>query len=187
MTTDVIERCYLYRFFDASERLLYVGIARDLGARFSAHRRDAAWWSRVAFGTTETHPSRADAELAEALAIVSEHPEFNVSRPSEGKIGGLVDAASSTPNVTELVAEIERLRKLCGEQSVTIVRLRGHVEAARASYRRMRAAKLQADTDRSLWSRKYFELANPSRLTAGEPLPQTPPTDWAESLDWLRS
>jgi hypothetical protein len=41
----------LYRFYDASGRLLYVGIAGNPGRRFAQHGRDKSWWSQVASST----------------------------------------------------------------------------------------------------------------------------------------
>lgn len=180
MREDVIERCYLYRFFDAGGRLLYVGIARDLGSRFAAHRRRGEWWSCVVSGTIETYPSRAEAELAEALAIHSEHPLHNVSRPTEEKVGRLQEETAATPDAARLVAEVERLRGLCSEQMIQLAKMRGHVDAAREAYRNMRAKHLQAETDRSTWARRYFELTDPRRVAARELLPQSPPGDWGE-------
>lgn len=181
MSEDVTERCYLYRFFDADGRLLYVGIARDLGLRLAAHHRRAEWWSCVASGTIETHPSRPAAEFAEAIAIHSEHPMHNASRPTEEKIVRLQErAAGASLDVTQLVAEVERLRALCAEQTIRLAKMRGHVDAAREAYRKMRAKRLQAETDRSTWARRYFELTDPRRVAARELLPQSPPADWGE-------
>lgn len=181
MSEGVTERCYLYRFFDAGGRLLYVGIARDLGSRLAAHRRRAEWWSCVSSGTIETHPGRSAAELAEAIAILSEHPLHNVSRPKKEKIGRLQEETAATPDVTRLVAEVERLRELCDAQAIRLVKMRANLEAARQAYRNMRAKRLQAETDRSTWARMYFESTDPRRVAAREPLPQSPPADWGES------
>jgi len=179
MSETLTERCYLYRFFDVDGRLLYVGIARDLGSRFLAHRRRSEWWADVATGTTETHPSRADAELAEAIAIHSEHPLHNVARPTEEKIGRLHDAASQSHDVTQLVAEVERLRALCGEQAMRLVKMRGNIESAREGYRRMRAAYLAADNESSYWARMYSRVVGPL-VPPTVAAPVEVPSDWGE-------
>lgn len=69
---------WLYRYFDANDRLLYVGIAFDVLKRAQGHRRHAAWWSQAATYTEELYPTRTAAEAAEAEAIRAEAPLFNV-------------------------------------------------------------------------------------------------------------
>ena len=163
VTDELIERCYVYRFFDAEDRLLYVGIARDLGVRFAAHRRRSPWWADAVRGTTVTYPTRADAELAEGIAIHAEHPLHNSSRPTEAKIARLEEAATKSTDATQLVAEIERLRTLCGDQMIRLVKMQGDLDDARDAHARMRARWLQTETDRAGIARKYFLVTNPGR------------------------
>lgn len=68
----------LYRFFDADDVLLYVGIAGNPGRRFNEHNKDKDWWSQVARSTMEHHPDRHAALEAERLAIIAERPLHNV-------------------------------------------------------------------------------------------------------------
>ena len=68
----------LYRFFDANDRLLYVGISFSAVARASQHRSEKDWWSDVARMDVEHLPSRAAAEQAERDAIRAESPLHNV-------------------------------------------------------------------------------------------------------------
>jgi hypothetical protein len=68
----------LYRVYDASGDLLYVGIAVNVFNRMRGHRREAAWWPLADTGTVERYPKRFDAQRAESRAIRSEHPKFNV-------------------------------------------------------------------------------------------------------------
>lgn len=162
MTGEQTERCYLYRFFDADGRLLYVGVARDLGSRFAAHRRRSAWWSDTARGATVVYPSRAAAELAEAIAILSEHPIHNTAGASQTTIATLHELAEEAgAGVTQLVAEIERLRELTGAQTIRLAKMQGNLDAAREAYRTMRAKYLAAETEGSLWARKYFDVVAP--------------------------
>lgn len=161
MSANTVERCYLYRFFDAGDRLLYVGIARDLGQRFSAHLRRSSWWVEATRGMSDTYPSRTEAELAEAVAIRSERPIFNVSRPTQAKMYALSGAVSNGADVVGLVAEVERVRELCGAQMVRLVSMRGNLESARSAYRAMRAKWLQSETDGESWAQKYFEVMRP--------------------------
>lgn len=157
MTTELTERCYLYRFFDGVDRLLYVGIARDLGSRFASHRRGSAWWSEATRGTTVVYPSRVAAELAEAIAILAERPIYNASRPSQTRVETLHElAVSNETDVSQLVAEIERLRELTGAQTIRLAKMQGNLDAAREAYRGMRAKYLEVDATAERWKREYF-------------------------------
>ncbi len=179
MSNELIERCYVYRFFDAEDRLLYVGIARDLGARFAAHRRRSPWWAEAARGTTVTYPTRADAELAEGIAIHAERPVYNSSRPTEAKIARLEEAATRSADATQLVAEIERLRTLCGDQMIQLVTMQGRLDEARDAHARVYAKLLQAETDGAVFKWKYLMLVEPPPRKI-EPAPELPPIGLGE-------
>jgi hypothetical protein len=74
----------LYRMFDVSQNLLYVGIsARPLLGRLKEHGAAKSWWPEVAYLTVEHFPTRAEAAAAEVRAIRTEHPKYNQahSRP----------------------------------------------------------------------------------------------------------
>src|SRR4051812_15076922 len=59
----------LYRFFDADDNLLYVGITNSPLARMGQHLRDKAWFKHAARTTYEHFKTRADVEAAEVKAI----------------------------------------------------------------------------------------------------------------------
>lgn len=67
----------LYRHFDASDRLLYVGISHDAWKRLRAHLARSPWRSQFFRMTVEQYPTRGAAVDAEAAAILSERPLFN--------------------------------------------------------------------------------------------------------------
>lgn len=69
----------LYRFYDRSDVLLYVGITMDLPKRLKAHRKEKPWWLEISSITVEPHESRAAALDAEAEAIRSEKPLYNTT------------------------------------------------------------------------------------------------------------
>lgn len=75
----------VYRFWDASDRLLYVGLTVDPGLRWKAHKR-RDWWRSVARATLEWFPDRASAERAEREAIRNEDPVHNVRDREQPKI-----------------------------------------------------------------------------------------------------
>lgn len=71
----------LYRFFDADDRLLYVGISSSAGHRFAQHGRGQdrkPWWPDVATIKIEHYADRRSVEEAEARAIANEQPAYNV-------------------------------------------------------------------------------------------------------------
>ena len=67
----------VYRFYDAAGALLYVGISRNLVARWAQHEVEKTWWSAVARKTVTMYGSRREAEIAEGHAIRSESPLHN--------------------------------------------------------------------------------------------------------------
>lgn len=97
----------LYRLFDASGRLLYVGITFDVTARMRSHSKIQDWWPLVATRTEEWFPTRDDAEIAEERAINDEMPVFNKTKyrlrhPGQGGDG------SSLAVISELADEYRR-------------------------------------------------------------------------------
>lgn len=76
-----MDRVALYRHFDASGHLLYVGITRDTMRRLCQHEDRSRWMHRVARIEVEWFDDRSSALGAESRAIVDEHPMFNLRRP----------------------------------------------------------------------------------------------------------
>lgn len=71
----------LYRFYDADDRLLYIGISLHAAQRASTHRRKKPWWPLVARMEVEhlgDDLERAEVERLERLAIIDEEPLYNV-------------------------------------------------------------------------------------------------------------
>lgn len=81
-TADDARTHYLYRIFDATGQLLYIGITHDVGARFQQHRADKSWWHERDTHTVEEAPTRADVLYLEAKAILTEFPKYNRDIPS---------------------------------------------------------------------------------------------------------
>jgi hypothetical protein len=82
----------LYRFFDADENLLYIGITMNPAQRWRAHAHDKQWWHEVADIRIEKQSSRAAALTAEAVAIREECPRYNIvhAAPLPTQPGGTV-------------------------------------------------------------------------------------------------
>lgn len=75
----------LYRIFGDAEQLLYVGISNDFGTRWKQHAKAQPWWNeKKRLTVDEWYDSRADALAAEAAAIRTEKPKYNVvhNRPA---------------------------------------------------------------------------------------------------------
>jgi predicted GIY-YIG superfamily endonuclease len=71
-------RTAVYRLRDADGELLYVGISWSVAARIAAHRTSQSWWREVATIDVEEFKNRGAALDAEARAIRTEHPRYNV-------------------------------------------------------------------------------------------------------------
>jgi hypothetical protein len=67
----------LYRLFNVTGDLLYIGIASDPEERFRAHSKVQPWWPDVASRQVEWHEDRWKADDAETIAIAIERPERN--------------------------------------------------------------------------------------------------------------
>lgn len=78
MTQATKEQTALYRLFGEDGTLLYVGVAVNPRTRWSVHSREKSWWPEVASRSVEWHEDRPAAEAAEAAAIVTEAPRYNV-------------------------------------------------------------------------------------------------------------
>jgi hypothetical protein len=67
----------VYKFFDASGQLLYVGITNHALNRWSSHATTKTWWNKVVSSTIEHYPSQSAAREAEKTAIRVERPLHN--------------------------------------------------------------------------------------------------------------
>jgi len=68
----------LYRFYNDSNELLYVGITMHLPERWRKHKRNKPWIDEVTRITLQHFDNRQALELAEREAIENEHPTHNV-------------------------------------------------------------------------------------------------------------
>jgi hypothetical protein len=71
----------LYRFYDADDALLYVGISLHAAVRASEHRRAKPWWPFVARMEVEHlgEVTRVEAERHERSVILAERPRYNLA------------------------------------------------------------------------------------------------------------
>lgn len=83
------QRTALYRFYDAGENLLYVGITNDPWRRWRQHVQEKSWYPQVKHQAVTWYESRIRAEVAESVAIRCERPRFNIAgavRPVEDEV-----------------------------------------------------------------------------------------------------
>jgi len=67
----------VYRVYDESGALLYVGMTKDLTRRFAGHH-DAIWWSLAAYVRWEVFPDRDQARGEERRLIRTLKPVYNI-------------------------------------------------------------------------------------------------------------
>lgn len=72
---------FVYRCYDASEALLYVGCTFDVERRLSEHALHSGWFPLVARKTSVRYETRREALDAEKQAIFTENPVHNERRP----------------------------------------------------------------------------------------------------------
>lgn len=119
----------LYRFFNAADQLLYVGITKDTAVRWAYHRQYAAstWWPLAVSRSVEWFDVRQEAVDAELREIRTQAPLYNsggapsrlreqapgerlcpqtnTSRFYEATNGGFTPAGRRWRNMDEAVAE----------------------------------------------------------------------------------
>lgn len=122
----------LYRYFDARDLLLYIGISGQLGKRNGAHISRSKWMQFTARFAVEPRDSLEEVKDAERLAIEAEHPVFNQQHnntpEARERLHAYLDEAGRLdllpPRILAAI-ELDRLRK-----QREIARL-GRQEAAR--------------------------------------------------------
>lgn len=67
----------LYRYYNSSGDLLYVGISLDAVTRLAQHKEKAPWFTQIARIEIEHYESRKECAKAERLAIRREQPLHN--------------------------------------------------------------------------------------------------------------
>ena len=71
----------LYRYYDADDRLLYVGVSIHAAIRMTQHRVSKPWWNDVVRVQIE-HLTWEEAWAGEGEAVLNENPLYNVRVPS---------------------------------------------------------------------------------------------------------
>lgn len=71
-------RTAVYRCYNRSGDLIYVGVAVDPDRRWQHHASHAPWWAEVGTKSIEWHANRGAALAVEASVIATEAPTYNV-------------------------------------------------------------------------------------------------------------
>ena len=95
----------LYRFYDAQDTLLYVGISWSLAQRMAEHRHTKSWWQEIATIRIEWLPNREAVLEAETVAIVRERPKYNLAN----KTSPTTNERKIPTTIAELRSEGDRL------------------------------------------------------------------------------
>jgi hypothetical protein len=84
----------VYRFFDADDNLLYLGVTHDIQQRWGTHERIQPWWLDVARREFTWYDTRAEAEQIETAATAVEKPRYDRSgrRTTGGEVDQRLDA-----------------------------------------------------------------------------------------------
>ena len=86
-------RTAVYRLFDASGTLLYIGSSNNPRVRCYEHASTKRWWPEVASRTEAWFETRVEALAEEKRAIGVEQPQYNVGHtPPHRKISAFKDA-----------------------------------------------------------------------------------------------
>jgi hypothetical protein len=75
---------HLYRHFDKTGKLLYVGVSLHATVRLLRHRTTSHWFDNISTITIESFPSRSEAIFAERRAIRLEQPLHNKAHVFQG-------------------------------------------------------------------------------------------------------
>lgn len=75
--SDAINPTALYRHYDESGTLLYVGISVSVLMRVSQHKLNSSWFNQVVTIKIERFSDYQSAATAEQMAIKAENPKYN--------------------------------------------------------------------------------------------------------------
>lgn len=119
----------VYRLRNSAAELLYVGLGYDPSGRIQRHATRYDWWPEVDLDRSEVEWFRRyeDADLAEKVAIRTEHPRYNMihsltrphwsherggtPRPAEFNRGAILDHATLRKKIQEVIWTVRMHRR----------------------------------------------------------------------------
>ena len=93
----------LYRYFDITHRLLYIGISGDLAVRDTSHIARSRWMQLTASSNIERYATLKEVQEAERRAIETEHPLFNRQYNDTPEARMMAWASIAEPSVNRTV------------------------------------------------------------------------------------
>lgn len=126
----------LYRLWNQSHVLLYVGVTDNLERRLEQHAAEKDWYPEVASVSTEELPTMRLALESEARAIFWEQPRFNIlgsprySADWEARYHALEDAEGARRSLTDVTED--DFRWLVGAMNTLVQD--GHADIADRMY-----------------------------------------------------
>lgn len=102
-----VPRHYIYRAFDADDRLLYVGHTHTPIVRMRAHETRSYWWPFHSYVVFSEPMTLEDAKAAERSAVASEHPRWNVQHRSKDHPDGAIPVNWGRHHAAWLRTEID--------------------------------------------------------------------------------
>lgn len=130
----------LYRMFDADNQLLYVGVSMNVAQRFAAHRSSKRWWGDINRIDLEHFASRREVLAAEAHAIRTEAPLYNVQYATRP----LAVAAGTPRETVQLIDGLTQHEHAVREISLHRRALEAELEEARTEEREAIVAALDS-------------------------------------------
>lgn len=115
---------FVYRAFDARDRLLYVGCSVDVDARLRYHEQHAAWWIFATRIDRQEFASHELALAAEAEAISEEHPRWNIVGRSASHPDGYISRIQDGSWLSYERDVARRFRDLTAEEASLIRKVR---------------------------------------------------------------
>lgn len=104
-------RTALYRLYDASGDLLYVGITFHPPRRWTQHKAKQGWWPEVNRKDIQWFDTRIAASRAELDAIAAEKPRYNIASTTDPDAAPRLDPpVRSAPKPAHAMLE-SRLKK----------------------------------------------------------------------------
>lgn len=110
-------RTALYRHYDATGALLYVGITQDPAKRFQAHKTQSDWTFDVVTIRIQWFQTRAAALYAEAKAVDADCPRYNYQH--SGQKPARFSPPSRPARHPDIIADIEAVCEATGTHKTT--------------------------------------------------------------------
>lgn len=146
----------VYRWYDADDQMLYVGVSNNPAARADQHSREKPWWSQVARCEVVWFSSRPEALVAERAAIQTEMPTLNY-------VG--------TPRQSEAQRRQGSMRQVAVRLPVSLIT---RLDAIAAAERRDRSDVLRRLVEDGLALRESRTAAAPVHPPVAAPSPPHP-------------